>query len=66
MRVAALLLNSVRLDVGRPIIFVAVLVTRVSLAQFLTESMNEKQVEQYSKMGWIMFWYSNNRRWGAT
>ncbi len=66
MRVAALLLNSVRLDVGRPIIFVAVLVTRVSLARVLTESMNEKQVEQYSKMGWIMLWSSNKRRWGAT
>lgn len=35
MRVMALLLSSVRLGVGRPIVFAAVLVTFVSLVRFL-------------------------------
>lgn len=42
MRVMAILFNSVRLGVGKPIILAAVLVMRVSLAQFLTESMLKK------------------------
>lgn len=39
MPVMAILFNSMRLGVGKPIILAALLVMRVSLAQFLTESM---------------------------
>ncbi len=39
MRVIALLLSSVKLGVGRPIMFAAILDTFVSLVRFLTESM---------------------------
>ena len=46
MRVMALQLSSERLGVGRAIILAAVLVMRVSLTRFVTESMLKKQVEQ--------------------
>ena len=42
----ALMLSSERLGVGSPIILAAILVMRVSLVWFLTDSMLKKQMEQ--------------------
>lgn len=51
MCAAALMFNSVRLGVGRPIILAVALVMRVSLALFLTHNMLKKQVEQCRRTG---------------
>lgn len=54
MHAMAFVFRSVRLGVGRPIILLALLVMDVSLEWFLTERLLKKQVEQYSRMGWII------------
>jgi len=63
MRAMALLFSSVRLAVGKPIILAAAWVMRVSLARLVTVSMLKKQMEQYSRMSWMMLWYNSRRRW---
>ncbi len=47
IRVMALLFNSVKFDMGRPIILEAMVVIRMSLTLFLSNNMPKKQVEQY-------------------